>query len=67
MEREKLIEAARLIKTNCENPKFKNCGCEKVDCPFQMPTRLTDNFVCNLSFDVPDWDLPEVQDDEIAD
>ena len=64
MGEEKLIEAARLIKTNCDSKEYKNCGNEKVNCPFQMPTRLTDNFVCKLSFDVPDWILPEVQDDE---
>lgn len=60
MEREKLIEAARMIKINCDSEEYQKCGCVKVDCPFQMPTRLTDNFVCKLSFDVPDWILPEV-------
>ena len=61
IEREKLIEAASLIKTNCDSKEYQKCGCVKVDCPFQMPTRLTDNFACKLSFDVPDWDLSEVQ------
>ena len=61
MERETLIEAARLIKTNCDSKEYQKCGYVKVDCPFQMPTRLTDNFACKLSFDVPDWDLSEVQ------
>ena len=64
MEREKLIEAARMIKKNCESPEYKDCGRKKVDCPFQSETRLLDSFVCKLSFDVFDWILPEVQDND---
>ena len=64
MEREDLIKAARMIKTNCDKKEYQNCGCVKVDCPFQSETRLLDSFVCKLSFDVFDWILPEVQDNE---
>lgn len=64
MERETLIEAAKLIQANCENPKNLSCGNQIVDCPFQRETILVNNYMCSLSFDVPDWKLPEVQDDE---
>jgi hypothetical protein len=32
MEREKLMEAARLLQSNCEN---NECNFMEVDCPFQ--------------------------------
>lgn len=58
MERETLIEAAKVLKDNCEQ---RNGKCE--GCPF-----LDGWDYCELTqdmnyFNPSDWDLPEVQND----
>lgn len=58
MEREKLIEAAKLLKEYCDS----HGDCNR--CPFICKT--SDGFEeCSISEFSPDaWDLPEEQDDE---
>ena len=63
MEREKLIEAARLLKENCAGIE-KNCYKDKVNCPFQRKYMKGLTYYCELRNDTAQWNLPEVQDDE---
>ncbi len=57
MEREKLIEAAKLLKEYCS---LNNCD----NCPFWNRERVEED--CEIAFgQVPSfWCVPEVQDDE---
>ena len=63
MEREKLIEAAKMLKKHCDDTR--DCH----NCVFYQ--KIYDVMECSLSVDVfhekdfpRDWILPEVQDDE---
>ena len=66
MEREKLIEAARVLKENCENDEYGLCKIEKVNCPFQIGTGKYGRYGCLIEYGrIPNnWELPEVQDKE---
>ena len=54
MEREKLIEAAKMLQENCEQ-NHDNEYCH--GCPFLF------SGMCVIDYEAWEWDLSEVQDD----
>ena len=65
MNKEKMIKAARDIKTACSSLLFEDCCFKKVECPFQKQQLRGDKYVCLLkSFDkFPyDWEIPTTLD-----
>ncbi len=63
---EKMIKAARELKTLCGSLQFEDCVVKKIECPFQeQPLIKGDKYVCLLkSFNkYPcDWDIPTTLD-----
>lgn len=62
---EKMIKAARELKTLCGSLQFEDCCVQKVECPFQKQQLKDDKYVCLLkSFDkYPcDWEIPTTLD-----
>ncbi len=68
-DKEKMIKAARVIKTVCSSLEYESCYGEEVNCPFQKKQLRGDKYVCLLkSFDkYPcDWELPITLDEWIS-
>ena len=59
-ENEKLIEAAKILHSICDND---DCNHMKVDCPFQIKS-IYNFWTCRIEGRPSCWDLDEVQDDE---
>jgi len=60
MEHEKLMEAARLLESNCEN---NECNFMGVDCPFQSRS-IYGFWTCSIEGRPSCWGLPEVQSND---
>ena len=71
-DKEKMIKAARYIKTRCSSLQFENCCIEKVECPFQKkPPLRGDKYGCLLNFNLFDkhpcnWEIPITLDEWIS-
>jgi hypothetical protein len=63
MEREKLIEAARLIQSYCVNNRDKYHKCGK-DCLFRRKYVHGNSYYCEMDNEPYSWYVPEVQNDE---
>ena len=71
-DKEKMIKAARDIKTWCSSLQFEDCCIEKVECPFQkQPPLRGDEYGCLLNFNLSDkhpcdWEIPITLDEWIS-
>ena len=69
MDKEKMIKAARVLKTECSSLEYEDCYKKEVGCPFQKKQLRPDKYVCLLKvFDkYPcDWELPITLDEWIS-
>lgn len=60
-EKQKLIEAARLLESNCENND--ECNFMEVDCPFQSRS-IYGFWTCSIEGRPSCWGLMEVQSND---
>lgn len=72
MDKEKMIKAARVIKTGCSSLENEDCCVKEVGCPFQVSGCKYDvrgcNYGCILKlFPFPcDWTIPNTLDEWIS-
>jgi hypothetical protein len=60
MEHEKLMEAARLLQSNCDND---DCNFMQVDCPFQIKS-IYGFWTCSIEGRPSCWGLMKVQSND---
>lgn len=60
---EKLMEAARLLQSNCENDE---CNFMQVNCPFQSRS-IYGFWTCNIEGRPSCWGLPEQDKEAVQD
>ena len=68
-DKEKMIKAARYIKTRCSSLQFEDCCVKEVGCPFQKQQLGGDKYVCLLKSFVNfpcEWEVPLTLDEWIS-
>lgn len=69
MNSERMIKAARELKTGCSSLQLEDCCFEKVECPFQKQQLRGDKYVCLLKSFAKypcDWEIPTTLDGWIS-
>lgn len=69
MDKEKMIKAARELKTGCSSLEYADCCITKVECPFQRQQLEGDKYMCRLKAFVKfpcDWEVPLTLDEWIS-